>query len=187
MANSGPTWNAKVPRKLAEKVVGELAADEEVLWVGRPGRTMPYSSLRWSRMLVFIALGLVCGVFALATDGTARIVCAIVATVAWLLVLGGFALPYLWKLGVVQENFAYLVTNRRVLICFHRPTTGTVELHSYTSADLDAMACVERDDGSGDIRFDGGTDQRAALDEGLFEIDRVREVERLIRDTLSAK
>jgi hypothetical protein len=49
------------------------------------------------------------------------------------------------------------------------------------------MACVERDDGSGDLRFEGDDGQYASLREGFLMIDRVREVESLVRQTLLLK
>src|SRR6266511_3927479 len=100
MADREFTWSSRVPRRLAEKVAAELAAGESVVWAGRPRREMqPAAALRWSRMIVFIVLGLVCGVLALALDDVARIVCATVAGVTCLLVLGGLAPPALWRPG----------------------------------------------------------------------------------------
>jgi hypothetical protein len=186
MADAHPTWHSHTSHWLAEKIASELAESESVLWIGRPRREMPPSALQWSRMITFIMLGIVGVVLALALDDIAQIIFGIVGGCSWLVVLGGLVLPALWRLGVVQSTVAYVVTNRRVIICW-RSGVQNAQLRSYTPADLGDMVCLVRDDGSGDIRFDGDSDHPSRLNEGFCNINGVLEVERLIRETLLPK
>lgn len=186
MSESKWKWSPSLPRQIAAKLAAELAEGESVVWVGHPRRELP-SSISWTRMFIVVSVALVSTVVALATDDLLSIIFAIIAGLSWLVVMGGLALPLVWRLGVVQENFYYLVTTHRVLICNRVPTRFRVELRSYLPVNLDIMVCVERDNGSGDIRFDGGSDENVSLADGFINIDKVREVERLIRETLHLK
>ena len=184
MGGDGRTWGSKLPERLAARVAAELQPGEEIVWVGRPRRELSYANLSWSRMSVVFVLALAGSVLTLAADGALGVVGAVVAGCSWFLVIGGLALPRLWRLGVVQRNFYYLVTTRRAIVCCRLPLTAGVQLRSFSPAELAAMVCVERADGSGDLRFDGDSERPAALNDGFITVDDVRAVERVVRDTL---
>lgn len=186
MADGDLRWRSNTSYWLAEKIAGELTEGETVLWIGRPRREMPPSAIQWSRMITFIMLGIVGVVLALALDDVAQIIFGIVGGCSWLLVFGGLALPAMWRLGVVQSTVAYVVTNQRLIICW-RSGVQDAKLRSYSPGELGDMVCAVRDDGSGDIRFDGDIDRPGRLSEGFFNIDSVLEVEQLIRETLLPK
>lgn len=179
-----PNWLTAVPDRLAAKVASELANGETVLWAGRPGRRLDRATFLWSRMIALFVLALAGTALTLTMDGPVRIGAAVVAGLSWLIVLGGLLLPLLWRLGVVQQNFAYVVTTHRVLICYLTPTRG-LHLKSLLPADLTLLACAEQPDGSGDLTFDG-SERAKTLADGFAMIPNVREVERLIRVTLGA-
>ena len=61
------------------------------------------------------------------------------------------------------------------------PFVRGVQLRSYSPAELSNMVCVERNDGSGDLRFEQDEQKPVALSGGFMRIDRVREIENLIR------
>ncbi|HEY2787439.1 MAG TPA: hypothetical protein VGJ05_20960 [Fimbriiglobus sp.] len=175
-----------MPNRLAAKVAAELDANESIVWVGQPRLKLDRPVAR-GRIAFFLALAVAATVLAVLTEGLLQTVFGVLAGVSWFLAIGGLLLPALWRLGVVQRNYRYVLTTRRAIICFCRPYVRRVELRVYTPADLSRMACVERDDGSGDLRFEGDDGQYASLREGFLMIDRVREVESLVRQTLLLK
>jgi hypothetical protein len=98
-----------------------------------------------------------------------------------------------------QSRSCYALTTRRALVW--EPASGGQCLHSYDPARLGALKRVERDDGSGDLVFEEYTytyqvnvapagsppsyqSRQGIGQRGFMNISRVREVERLLRQTL---
>jgi hypothetical protein len=184
VATERSSWNTSLPQKLAAKVAAALDADERIVWVGQPGPKLHLAPIvRW-RILMFAIVGIVAAGLGLVTEEVLRTVLWIVAGFCWFLVVAGLLLPALWSLGVVQRNYYYLLTNRRALICSRTPYALRLELRSFAADQLQRMACIEREDGSGDLRFGGNDRKASSLREGFMMIANVRDVENLIRRTL---
>lgn len=184
MSAEANSWRMALPRRLAARVAAELSEGESIVWVGQPGPRLSLPAAYWFRLLIVFGLTAGCVVGALyVDDGVWRIVLWVHAWIFGVLLVVGVFLPALWRTGVVRRNYYYVLTNRRALICSRRPYTLRVDLRSWTAADLSRMECVERDDGSGDLRF-GGDPNSLALRDGFMMIDQVRDVEKLVRETL---
>src|SRR6266545_2582651 len=98
-----------------------------------------------------------------------------------------------------QAQSCYALTTRRALVW--EPASGGVCLHSYKPHRLDALKRIERADGSGDLVFEEYTytyqaniapagsqpvyETRQGIGQrGFLNVARVREVERLLKQTL---
>jgi hypothetical protein len=82
----------------------------------------------------------------------------------------------------------YALTNRRVIV-WEPGWFGGVQVRSYRPPELGSMTRNQRSDGSGDLIFRefttfGPNGRRNVTRHGLMAIERVQEVEALIRSTL---
>ena len=180
--NDGP--HEQLPERLAAKVAGLLEADEKVLWVGQPGRHLPMPARSWRRILYFFVAGAILTALALRAEGVLRIVLGVAAGLCWLLTAFGLMLPTIWRSGWIQRNCYYLITDRRALISYSKPYEREAKVKSYLPAALTGLTCVEREDGSGDLLFEGDAPGQRRLSQGFITIERVREVEQTLRQAL---
>lgn len=102
--------------------------------------------------------------------------------------LGMFSAPY-W-LGRKAARTAYAVTDRRAIVFEGSAVGSGTKVQSFQPERLTLMTRTERADGSGDLVFEEfrervGTGSRTVR-RGFVGIDRVREVEDLIANTLLA-
>jgi hypothetical protein len=173
--------------ELADRVAGELSPDEKLIWIGQPRSDLavrpayflvPFGvvfvafSLFWMVMAVVITFGLMapCGIPFLAIG------VALIVSPVWLRA---------WARKTV-----YAVSNRRAII-WQPGWFGYITVQSFTPSGLGQMSRTERPDGSGDLVFQVytsgiGEDSRT-ITKGFMGIDRVREVEELVRRTLQGK
>ena len=105
--------------------------------------------------------------------------------------LGMIGAP-LWMRRAARRT-VYALTDRRAIVWRARPVRREIEVRSFQPAELGELTRVERDDGTGDLVFrelvstsyDSDGDRRTTRTRiGFIGIDRVREVEDLLRKTL---
>ena len=182
-------------------VRGELAADEKLVWVGQPipGRMtmvmIPISIMGifftgFSVIWIVMALAIVGGGIAAATGrpafGLGGVVFALFGLPFLAVGLGMLTSP-IWA-GRRALRTCYALTNRRVIV-WEPGWFGGVQVRSYRAEELGSMTRNQRADGSGDLIFREFTTyapngRRNVTRHGLMAIERVREVEALIRSTL---
>lgn len=175
---------ASLPAALDAMVRDELADGEKLAWVGRP---------RAGRMILASVPMAIFGVF---FGGFAVFWIAGASRVGG--AFGLFGLPFvavglalvaspIWA-GWKASRTCYAVTNRRAVILEPGGWDG-LRVRSYRPEDLGAMARNQRGDGSGDLVFEEITTYRNrggrhVIRRGFLAIDRVRDVETLIRSAL---
>ena len=192
---------ASLSPDLDAMVRGELTGDEKLVWVGRPilGR-MTMAAIPVSIFgIFFTGFAIVWMVMALAIVGGG----IVAVTDKPALGLGGvvfalFGLPFLAVgLGMLTSPIwagrralktCYALTNRRVVV-WNPGWFGGVQVRSYRAGELGAMVRNQRGDGSGDLIFQefttfGPNGRRNVTRHGLMAVERVHEVEALIRSNL---
>ncbi|WP_435009430.1 hypothetical protein P12x_000682 [Tundrisphaera lichenicola] len=178
---------ASLPPSLDEMIRAELADDEKLLWVGRP---------RASRIILpFVPIS----IFGIFFGGFALFWIAMASHAPWPFAL--FGIPFvLIGLTMITSPFwgafaaskiCYALTNRRAITWEPSPWAGT-QIRSYGRAELTSIARNQRGDGSGDLIFQefvtyGRRGRTNVTRRGFFGIDRVREVENLIRTNLPGR
>jgi hypothetical protein len=183
-----------LPPEIHDRVRGEVEPDEELLWVGRPGRNRYLLSsipivlfgIPWTAFSVFWVVmasgaragGPMWGLFPL-------------FGVPFVLIgLGMLSSPF--RLSWQGRRVAYAVTNQRVILLEPR-FTGGVRIISMSGDELTPLERVERHDGSGDVCFGEqyeyarGRNRPASTPRRFLGIPHVREVESLVRRTLLPK
>jgi hypothetical protein len=170
--------------ELADKVAGELAAGESIVWAGQPRLDLatrpawflvPFGIVFTGFSLLWMAIAALMTVGLLAPCGLPFVVVGIglMASPAWLRSLA--------------RKTVYLLTDRRAIIW--RPSVfGRVSVQSFTAAGLGQMTRNERPDGAGDLVFQvshsGFGENSRTETRGFLAIDNVRHVEDLVRSTL---
>jgi hypothetical protein len=198
-----------LPPEIETLIESELASGEKLLWVGqpRPRRFLSWSipivlfGIPWTAFSVFwMAMAGGMGWFARnaadAAPGDGNAEPGIIALITSCFFL--FGLPFVliglgmlsspwWMLRRAKKT-AYALTDRRAIVMEPGWFSGRT-VRSYDGQQLGRMARTERSDGSGDLVFedyytrdsDGG---RMRTIRGFMAIDRVREVEELVRKSL---
>ena len=176
-----------------------LGSDETLVWAGRPGRARP------SLFVILLGLGitsLAVGWIVVGIFGLDRLR-EQVGSLAWAL---GFlpccGIPFLFVgLAILfspvrqwrtARRTCYLLTTRRAIVC--EPGWGrSMNVYSYTPDALGRIQCHAAPDGTGDLVFEEHGGFQASINQhqtahplrrGFLGIDRVREVEQLVRQTL---
>jgi hypothetical protein len=173
-----------VPPEVVERVARELSPEERLVWVGQPrpdlavrpayfivpfGVVFTGMALLWMVVAAFLTLGL------LAPCGLPFLVIGV-----------ALILSPTWLRSLARRT-AYALTDRRAIV-FQPSLFGRVTVQSFTASGLGQLTRSERSDGSGDLVFQSyltgfGTNART-VQTGFMGIDRVREVEDLVRKTL---
>jgi hypothetical protein len=187
-----------LPADVQAKVDAELAPGERLVWVGQPLpglyrlRSIPLLIvgvffLGFTVLWFGMSLGM--GAFAVgAGEGMGGLFACfslfglIPAVVGVLLVTSP-----LWMASVARKT-VYALTDKRAII-WEPSLFSAVQVRSYAASGLGAMTRNERGDGSGDLVFEeyytynrnGGSTRQQR---GFLGIDRVRDVETLVRQTL---
>jgi len=175
-----------IPPELADRVARELAADENLVWVGQPRLDL---AVRPAYLLV--PIGVLFAVFAVGWIFlTVLITFGIMAPCGLPFLAVGVALILspLWLRSFAKKT-VYALSDRRTIIL--QPTWfGRILVQSFTAAGLGQMSRRERPDGSGDLVFQvlhaAGGESHQTLRRGFLGIDRVKEIEDLVRATLHA-
>ncbi len=177
-----------VSSELADRVANELEADERLLWVGQPRldlATRPAFFLV-PFGIVFAGFAVLWMVLAGAMTGGLMAPCAL----PFIAVGIGLIASPVWLRSQARKTL-YALTNRRAII-WEPAWFGATTVRNYTAAGLGHMSRTERADGSGDLVFEeittygsnnNGTSSRTTR-RGFLSIDKVREVEELVRRTL---
>lgn len=175
-----------------ERIKAELAEGERLVWAGRPVRRLMGAGRARAALLL-------CGVLPLA-GGTGLIVWAIEAgkpdhRLAFGSMLAGVGLlltPLLaWGIRVkrrVWQLTLYALTDRRAITWTPDPL-GHLTVRSFYPTELGGLHRKERPDGAGNViltetTLPGYQGMATVQTKGFLNIDRVREVEQLVRDTL---
>lgn len=176
-----------VPPELADRVASELMPDEKLIWLGQP---RPDLAVRPAYILV--PFGIVFAGFSLFW-----IVMAMVITFG---IMAPCGIPFL-AIGVVliispvwlrawARKTVYALSNRRAIV-WQPGWFGYVTVQSFTASGLGQMSRTERGDGSGDLMLHvyttGIGDDSRTITKGFMGIDRVKEVEELVRTTLQTE
>jgi hypothetical protein len=176
-----------LPPELETRVQSELAAGERLVWVGQP---RPGRALLGSLILVLFAIPWTAfAVFWMVLASGANLWFALFGVPFVVIGLGMLTAP----LGVWRKarQTCYALTDRRAIV-WEPGLFGSVRVRSFGPEHLGALSRVERPDGSGDLIFEEfwtrhrrshHTVQRS----GFLAIDRVREVEEMIRKTLLSR
>lgn len=176
-----------------------LGSDETLVWAGRPRRTLP------SLFVVLLGLGITSlslGWIVVSYLGLGQLMEDARGIAILLSFLPCCGIPFLF-VGLIilfspvrqwraARRTCYLLTTRRAIVC--EPGWGqSMNVYSYTPDALGRIQCHATPDGTGDLVFEeyGGfqasvNQHQAAqpLRRGFLGIDRVREVEQLVRQTL---
>lgn len=165
---------------LADRVARELSSDERLVWLGQPRLDI----VAWPAFIM-VPFGIVFTWFALSWMNDAPGLAAAFG-IPFVAAGVGLVLSPLW-LRAVARRTVYAVTDRRAIIWEPR-LLGGVDVQSFTASGLGQMSRTERSDGCGDLVFrvtaTGFGDRVRTEQQGFMGIDRVRDVEDLIRKTL---
>jgi hypothetical protein len=200
-----------LPPELDQRVRSELAADERLVWVGRPrpdlyrGQTIflaIFGAFFTAIALFMFSIGLVMTVgfagFGAAAGGAGGGLAGCfplffcLFTVPFMLIGGYMMTAPLWMPKRIAR-VVYALTNRRAIIWEPGWFRGQYTVRNYTREGLGRMYRTDRADGSGDLVFEEFYTQSSNSDgnvstrrnqRGFLGIDRVREVEELLRLTL---
>jgi len=174
--------------ELADRVAAELAPDERLLWVGQPRldlATRPAFFLV-PFGVVFAGFALVWMVGAVLLTGGLLAPCGL----PFIAVGIGFIASPVWLRRRARKTL-YALTDRRAIV-WEPGWFGAIAVRSYTAAGLGRMSRTERSDGSGDLVFEEiltisstseGTRWHTTR-RGFLSIDKVREVEEMVRQAL---
>jgi hypothetical protein len=194
---------SNVPTPLRDQVLDELSKGEKLVWIGQPRpRNMVLRAL--PIVLVGLILTLVCAgltITSLARPGKqgGGVRAALMTTMPMLVGIGivlGTPIYQMWR----AQRTVYALTNRRALVWFCQ-WHGGISPTTYTPAQIANM--FRRDywflgQGAGDLVFHtvtkitvrtgsrgvGGV-STSKTHFGFLAIDRVRDVEKLVRETLT--
>jgi hypothetical protein len=182
---------SNLPPQLAEQLQADLAKGQRLVWVGRPTpESLRHDEAVFQRMTRVMLAICIIGPLLLA------------ASVAWFVFEGLWAvfafcffLPFLMfpsvfgvitfrgmlRRGAPATWRYYFLTDRRALVGQCIPG-GATWLDSYSPEALTAMVCREGTDGSGSLVFREETEELP--EDGFLNIAAVRDVERVLRQTL---
>lgn len=186
-----------------QRIRSELRQGERLVWAGQPlpGRharqawPMVLFGIPWTAFSVFwivAASGILAGGVGPRGGGSFTFLGFLFPLfgVPFVLIgLGMLSSPY-W-VGRMASRTSYGLTDRRAIIC-QAGWGGSIEVRSFGPAELTRIQRIEYPDGSGDLIFEEfllpNRNQRGYQNitqrRGFLAIDRVREVEDLIRKTL---
>ncbi len=175
----------ELPPAIRARVEADLEPGEAVLWVARPGSmlrvlpTIPAAlfAIPWTAFAVFWTTS------AAATSGRVDGPVELLPLFGVPFVgvgLGMFVSPLVaW---CAADRACVAITDRRALSWEPHGLSGTV-LHAWTPTELARLRRVERSDGSGDLLVEEASRGRP-FGRGLLGIPRVREAERVLRESL---
>jgi hypothetical protein len=176
------------PSVWTARVDAELAPGEKLIWVGqpRPDLVMRAAFFLVPFGIVFAGFALVWILIAGLLSGGLMVPCGLPFLAVGILLV---ASP-VWLRRRARNTF-YALTDRRAIV-WEPGWRGSFTVRNYTGAGLGHMARTERSDGSGDLVFEefttvnrssNGTSSSTTR-RGFLAIDKVREVEDLVRRTL---
>lgn len=202
-----------LPPELDQRVQSELAAGERLVWVGQPrpdlyrGQTIflaIFGGCFGGFALVFFLIGLAMtvaatGVGAGQGNGWGGAIGCFplffcLFSVPFLLIGGWMLFAPIWMPKRIRR-IVYALTDRRALVWEPGWFRDRYTVRSYTREGLGRMTRVDRAGGAGDLVFEeyytsstnsDGYSSTTRNQRGFMGIDRVREVEELVRLTLMA-
>jgi hypothetical protein len=175
--------DSKVPSDLADRVAKELSPDERLIWLGQPRLDLAvqpaYFLLPFG--IAFTGGGVIWVVAALVMAPGLVVLCGLPVMAIGAILL----LSPVW-LRAVARNTVYALSDRRAIVWrshwFGRPTVV-----SFTASAMGQMFRWERPDGSGDLVFQVYKSDGDTITRGFKRLERVRDVEELVRATLLAR
>jgi hypothetical protein len=201
MASHDTFGDTTLPPALDALVQSELSGGERLLWVGQPQprRYLLYSipimlfGVLWTAFAVFWVVMASVGAFGAAAQGGAPggvgavFACFPLCGLPFVLIgLGMLTSPY-WMLRAARRT-CYALTDRRAIVWEPRWGSG-YSVRSYGPAELTRICRNQNADGSGDLIFEQSVSydsrgRRNVKSQGFFAIERVRDIEELIRRVL---
>jgi hypothetical protein len=199
MASPGTYGDSTLPPELDGLVQAELARGEQLLWVGQPlprryvlmSIPIVVFGIPWTAFAVFWMLG-ASGILFAGPANNAPVPAGLFACFPLfglpfvLIGLGMLSAPY-WLLRKARRT-CYAVTDRRAII-WEPGVFSSVSVRSYGPAQLGRIRRNQRADGSGDLIFEeyasyDNQGHRTISSRGFVGIERVREIEELLRKAL---
>jgi hypothetical protein len=187
-----------LPEHLRQRLEQHLQPGERILWCGRPAADVPLVRSLFVLIPAGVVLlaGLIWLLFGLARIGTHRFSSVDVCFSLFLIVLSaaGGLLGFHWLWSALYT--CYAVTDRRALIWRRAWTGGPPRLEEYLPDGLGQMTTREKTARTGDLVFQTVVEQytytqagqvrttERTREYGFLGIDRVREIETLVRETL---
>jgi hypothetical protein len=206
MSSDDYAGRGTLPPELDQRVRSELSGGERLVWVGQPRPRLYRGQIACMTLfglfflippafMLLFAVAMAAGV--LGAGGPAEAfgffpLCFGLFTIPFFLVGGLMAAASVWMPRRLRR-VAYALTDRRALI-WEPGFFGRYTVRSYTPASLSRLTRVDRGDGAGDLVFEeyytAGTNSQGFQttqrnQRGFLAVDRVREVEELMRLTLS--
>jgi hypothetical protein len=194
MDDWSPPEPGALPEELLQLVKPELQPGERLLWaataihetpVGTRSPYYPFYVMAVSFGVIAVSLFLVFGPFR-ARFGSDEILLTeivLIAIIAWLIscIVALFSSASRWAVhGRFATNY-YALTDCRAIIWV--PSSGLVQIHSFTRGSIKTIYRIEYPDGSGSVRFHYPTEE--GYQPPAFErVANVRFVEDLARRTL---
>ena len=185
--------------ELDARVRSELRDGERLVWVGRPrlrrfakqATPIVLFGIPWTAFALFWMAGASGLLFGGAKGGPPAAFNLFFPLFGAPFVLVGFGMlsAPIWMRRIAKRT-AYAITDRRAIVLAAR-WNGAYEVRSYEPGDLRRMTRVQHADGGGDLVFDRqhfvaepGDARPDPRPFGFLGIDRVREVEEIIRNAL---
>ena len=183
-----PEIDSTLSPELTDRVKAELAQDERLVWVGQPRL-----DLATRPAFFLVPFGVVFAGFSLFwIVGAGLMTGGLMAPCGLPFIAVGIGLiaSPVW-LRRRARNTVYALTDRRAIV-WQPGWFGAVAVRSFTAAGLGQISRIERADGSGDLVFEEITTINNTSDgaryhttrRGFLCVDKVREVEDLVRQTL---
>jgi hypothetical protein len=172
---------AELSPELEARVRSELAEGERLVWLSQPrlGLFM-HQSVPYVLFGIPWAVGWVSFFVFWVRDQGMDTPFAILSVIFFTISIGLLGSP-LWFYRKGQRT-CYALTDRRAIVV--QPVSFRIEMRSYTPDGLLSISRRERRDGAGDLIFAEVRTEDQVRREGFLAIDRVREVEDLLRKTL---
>jgi hypothetical protein len=176
----------EVPPDLADRVAGELFPDERLVWIGQPRLDLAVRPAYFQVPcgIVITGMALVWIVVAIQIAAGIAAPCSLPFIAVGVLLI----VSPVWLRAMARKT-VYALSDRRAII-WQPSWFGRVTVESFTASGLGQMSRTERPDGSGDLVFQvyttGYGEQAQTVRRGFIGIDRVRDVEQMVRKTLQA-
>jgi hypothetical protein len=182
---------APLTDSMQQAVEAELGKDEQLVWTGRPQHgNVPGPGIKTVMILGVLPISVGVGFFIWAAadrQGDTRVGIAAFLTTLGLALLGLLLLTMRTNRRI-HERSCYALTDRRAILWIPE-AFGKVVVRSLFRKELRGLYRKELPDGSGDLILEevttpNPTGMPVTSVKGFHRIERVREVEQLVRDTL---
>jgi hypothetical protein len=162
-----------VPERLRDTLLREIG-DERVLWVGTPHGMLPRQKtgiwLFVGCFMVVVMWGVIGSLIGLISQ---------LLVMIFIILASSFSESSPLRWAFFPYRVLYCITENRVLII---EAGRTLKVTTYGERNAPSLERVEKDNGSGDLIFDRSSSTFEK--QGFYGIERVAEVERIIRENI---